>query len=169
MPGGVAIQREITLDRLPGQLAAMGVDPRAVDWRPALADTSVYLGAEYKRSFAESRSPDGTPWRPLKRQRSRRRDRRAKGGSGQKPLRDTGLLMASSSGGAGFIKQLTALSLEQGTNVEYAGFQNNGTRFIPARPFVGVGPKQADMIERIVADRIERQLFGGTATAARRA
>jgi hypothetical protein len=162
MPGGVVIQRTITLPELPRELQRFDIHPASIDYRPALQDVSVYLGAEYKRSFAESRSPDGTPFAPLKRPRRRRRDRRARGGTGQKPLIDRGLLQASGSGKAaqGSVRELHQASLEQGTSLFYADWQNRGTRTIKARPFVGIAERQATMIERIVADRLMRQYFG---------
>lgn len=129
MPGGVAVQRNVTVD-LPGlsrQLAMLEIAPGEIDFRPALADVRVYLWSEAKKCFDESRAPDGTPWAPLKRQRNRRRDKRAKGGSGQKPLRDTGGLMASmTSAASGGISQIDRLSLTQGTAHEFAAVHNFG-------------------------------------------
>lgn len=156
MPGGVAIQRSISLPELPRQLAMLELSPAEIDWRPSLLDVSLYVGAVSKGCFDQSQSPDGVPWKPIK-PRRRKRDRKA---TRFRPLYDTGKLFGSMTGKAGAIRELSSLSLTQGTNVEYAPFQNDGTRTIPARPFVGLTPKHADQIGAIIVDRIMRQYFG---------
>lgn len=169
MPGGVAIQRSISLPELPRQLAMLELSPAEIDWRPTLRDWSVYLATKAKESFDRGASPDGTPWAPLKRQRNRRRDkrgRRAGGGTGQKPLRDTGLLMASMSAAAGVqgsVREFGPASLTQGTAIFYGSFHQEGGRHLPARPFAGVTNAMADMLANIAADRLMRQYFGRAA------
>lgn len=173
MPGGVAIQRDVTLRRFPAALREIGDDAAAAtfDFRLTLKDFSVQLAAWGKQSFDQSRAPDGSPWKPLKRARNRRRDRRARkrgGGSGQKPLRDTGVLMASMSataGAKGGVRIFGQASLEQGTAVEYAAFHQQGTRHIPARPFAGLTAAMVDRLGDIAADRVARQIAGGRGRA----
>lgn len=94
-----------------------------------IKDVSFYLGNSVKRRFDTGTAPDGSPWEPLKNPRNRSRDKRARGGSGQKPLRDSGLLMASATGqpGAeGAVRETGPFHLVQGTNLEYAGVHNFG-------------------------------------------
>lgn len=147
--------RDLTLTGLADELRGMGVDPAALDYSRGLKAVSVYLSAQAKRCFSESRTPDGTPWPPLKNP-SRRR-----GGKSAKPLVDKGILMASMSATAasrGAVRDITRVSLEHGTEIEYAGFQNFGTRTIPAREFVGITDQMAGRIEQIIADDVARQL-----------
>lgn len=151
----------VNLEEFSAALARMGRTAAEIDYGPALNAVSVYLAARAKNSFDMGVSPDGAPWLPLKRPRSRRRDKRAKGGTGQKPLRDTGLLMASVQGRAGVrgsVKVMGRLSVEQGTSLPYAGYHQFGTRHIPARPFLGVTEKDADRIGMMVADVALKQI-----------
>lgn len=100
------------------------------------ADVATYLAAQVKRRFDEGVGPDGSAWLPLKQPRNRPRDRRgakAGGGSGQKPLRDSGRLMASATG-ASSILETGPLHVVQGTNLEYARVHQFGaTMRRPAR------------------------------------
>jgi phage gpG-like protein len=145
----------VDLEGLARDLEAHNIDPGTVDYTRALTAVSVYLWAQAKRCFVTSSTPDGVPWPPFKRTPSRRR-----GGRSAKLLIDTGLLMASTSArnARGAVRNMTRNTLEQGSNLFYAGFQNDGTRAIPARPFVGITAAMADRIADIVADDIERQL-----------
>lgn len=123
------------LTRKLGGIAAH-TDMQRLTFTRSLKESQVYLLSQYKRCFDESRSPDGKPWAPLKRPRNRKRDRKAKGGTGQKPLRDKGLLMAAASASAatGAIRELGRFHLEQGTNLDYAAAQNFGTTIrVPER------------------------------------
>lgn len=139
------------------------------------------LVAASKQNFAGGHAPDGTPWAPLKRPRSRPRDRRVHGGTGQKPLRDTGIAMASlTAGGQGSVDRMTANELVYGTNLEYVAVHQYGHTFparsrakpwvfsgpdgkpvftrrlgpitIPARPFLGWNDDMADNCANILAD-----------------
>jgi phage gpG-like protein len=87
------------------------------------------MGAEAltlaQEGFEKAEAPDGTPWRPLL-------------GREGRPLRNTGRLFNSMS----FRSSSASFSLIATAN--YAGFQNAGTRRIPARPFFpqgGLPPK----------------------------
>lgn len=108
--------------------------PRALP--RTVADVGIYLGAQAKRRFDEGVGPDGVAWVPLKQPRNRSRDRRgarAGGGSGQKPLRDSGRLMASTTGAASIL-ETGPLHVVQGTNLEYAAVHQFGvTMRRPAR------------------------------------
>lgn len=153
----MSVTASLSLSRLGRDLESLGLDPAALDYSRGLRAASVYLAAQSKLCFAESRTPDGTPWPPFKRTPSRRR-----GGRSAKLLIDKGILAASMSaaaaGARGAVRDLTRVSLEQGTNIDYAGWQNFGTRTIPAREFVGITPAHAARIEELIADDVVRQM-----------
>lgn len=151
----VSAGQTLNLQGLADTLRGMSVDPASLDYTHGLKAASVYLSAQAKRCFSESRTPDGAQWPPLKNP-SRRR-----GGRTAKPLVDKGLLMASMSAVAatnGAVRDITKTSVEHGSNLEYAGWQNDGTRTIPARPFVGITDAMAAKIETIIADDVARQM-----------
>lgn len=74
-----------------------------------------------KQNFSKGQGPNGEAWRPLMNPRPR-------GAGGQKPLRDTGLLMASviAKGGKGSVEQVTDSSLVIGTNLDRAAIHQYG-------------------------------------------
>ena len=144
----------VPLERLGEGLAGVvaGIVPTA--FPKSIRDTSVYLSSAAKRRFDAGVDPDGQPWAPLKRQRRRRRDRKAKGGSGQKVLRDTGILMASMSGGAGADIRMGDTYLVQGTSVHYGLFHQFGTVKMVARPFAGINARDLDIITKIATANV---------------
>ncbi len=109
-------------------LEALGSPPRG--YEPLLKRYVVLLSSESKKCFDESRGPDGSPWAALKRPRDRQRDQKGKkagGGSGQKPLRDTLLLMLSvTARGEGHKEEIGPTSLVWGSNLPYAGTHQEG-------------------------------------------
>lgn len=148
----------ITLTRLSAELQRLAIDPAALDYSRGLRIVSVYLGAQAKQCFAGSREPDGTAWPPFKRKPSARR-----GGWSAKLLVDKGLLQASMSASAasGAVREIGRTSLEHGSNLKYAAYQNFGTATIPARQFAGITPAMAERIEQLVADDVMRQVSSG--------
>lgn len=180
---------EVGLSQLAGAIATLGTPPRT--YAPLFAKYKVLLSSESKKCFGEGRSPDGQPWAPLKRPRERQRDKRAKGGSGQKPLRDTDLLMLSvTAKGRGHTETETDTSLTWGSNLPYAAIHQEGgsiqyaerrrerpwvfrgpngetiftrrirahTVTIPARPFLGISDRTADLMADMAADFVMQQL-----------
>src|SRR5262245_26052808 len=140
----------VSLAGLAGVLGSVG---GPLDYQPSLKLVAVYLAAQARRSFDEGRGPDGRPWRPLKKPSKRR------GGASAKPLRDTGLLMASlSARGAQHVEEYQPAALEFGTAVRYGRYHQDGTRTIPARPFLGTTPAMDERIGEIVADQLARQV-----------
>lgn len=143
----------VTLDQLGRYFAGLNGDLRRVDFTPAWKIVRVLVLSETLQHFARGVTPDGTPWAPLKRPSKRR------GGKSAKPLRDKGLLMASVTGaGAGHVEELTKTAFVFGTNLDYAGFHQFGTRRIPQREFLGLGLKTIDRVAGIVADVATKQL-----------
>lgn len=110
---------ELTLSEFAKRLTAKGLEIADIDWRPALKVCRQLLIASTKENFAGGHDPEGTPWLPLKRPR-----RNSKGAD--KPLRNTGLLMGSVTGGTGFVEELTRNRLTVGTNLDYAAIHQFG-------------------------------------------
>jgi phage virion morphogenesis protein len=134
-------------------LGKLGSDLARLDLTKPLNTVAFYLASQAKQSFDKGQSPDGQPWAPLKNPSARR------GGPSSKPLRDTGVLMASLAGrGAGNVTKVRSTALDWGTSVAYASYHQQGTGRIPARPFLGIGPKQEDGIVRILVEHIEKML-----------
>ncbi len=163
--------RTVDLASYLGTLGASYAPSKVILLRP-LRPVSVYLSSQAKSNFDRGQTPDGAPWPPLKRQRARNK-RAAKAGkragahTGQKPLLDSGILMASMSAraaSANAIRAVTggagAASLEQGSNVNYGGFHQNGTRHIPRRQFAGITDQMVTRIGDIVVDDVVRQMAG---------
>jgi phage gpG-like protein len=153
---GVALALEVTPDQLARWCGMAAADLGRLDLTPAWRDVSLLLVAAARNNFDQGRSPSGVPWLPLKRP-SRRR-----GGPGSKPLRDTGLLMASyTAQGSGHVEERTPQRLTWGSNVDRAGWHHFGTATIPAREQIGVTQELADKVAMVVADRVARMLAGG--------
>jgi phage gpG-like protein len=133
-----------------------------IRYEPLLRRFAVLLSAESKKCFAGSKGPEGAAWAPLKRPRRRRRDRqgrRRRRGSGDKPLRDTDVLMLSvTAGGRKHVEQITRTALVWGSDLDYADFHQDGTKTIPARPFVGVSAALLQRMERMTAEYVAREL-----------
>jgi phage virion morphogenesis protein len=130
-----------------------------VDFAPLLRKVAVQLRSDVLACFDQSRSPDGAPWPPLKPATVRRR---RGGGKGAKPLRDTGILMlsATAQGARGHVEQVSGAALTFGSNLDRAGWQNFGTRTIPARPFVGLSARGLKIIEEMCADFARDKIAG---------
>ena len=135
----------LDLSGLPGVQAALA---RLTDFTKPLRTIALLLNAEARLCFVNQAAPDGTPWAKFKRPPSVKR-----GGPSAKLLRDKDLLMGSLTGqGAEHVENVTASRLEWGSNVPWSPFQQDGTRFIPARPFVGLTPGIRAKIARILED-----------------
>lgn len=138
-----------------GYFAGLGSQLAGLSFRRPLETVSFYLASQARRNFDEGHAPDGTPWAPLLHPSAKR------GGASAKPLRDTGLLMASLTGkGSGHVERITDTAIEWGTNVNYGTFHQFGTSRMVARPFLGVTPKMEETISRIILEWVEKQLKG---------
>lgn len=122
---------------------------RTQDMTPAMKVGAQAIQRLMTKTFDNSASPTGKQWKPLAPQTiAKRKD------NSSTPLIDKGPLSESMATSHG------ARSINFGTNVPYAGFQQFGTRYIPARPFMPItrsgeltddaGPAKV-VIERIVA------------------
>ncbi|TXH43945.1 MAG: hypothetical protein E6Q97_33450 [Desulfurellales bacterium] len=107
--------------------------------------TAMLLNRIRTRFLAEQ-SPDGTPWIPSKAGLRRR----AKGGTGT--LFDTGRLFYSiqAAGEGPDIRYL-------GTDVPYAQY-HQGPAAKVERPFLGLGPQDAELLQRFLQRRLDQLL-----------
>lgn len=143
----------LTFEQLARVLEAQGARLAGLSFRAPLKTTAFFLASRARQCFDESHDPSGVPWAPLKNPSARR------GGPGAKPLRDTGMLMASLAGqGSGHVEQVSDVALAWGTNVSYAGYHQEGTGRIPARPFLGITPEMESRIVEIILDHVRRAL-----------
>ncbi len=148
----------IDLSELEAKFQQLGQLPSFA--RP-LAACSKLISASAKDNFHGAHDPEGRPWKPLKNPRRKKGKAKRKGKTktaAHHPLIDTGRLFSSVGGGADHVEQIHALELVTGTNVEYAGYHQDGTRTIPARPFLGFNDSLLDKIEDVIGEWAERQL-----------
>jgi phage virion morphogenesis protein len=121
------------------------------DPSPAMQGMAEDIRGEVDLAFSEGRSPAGERWEPLQPATIAQRP-----GNSSQPLRDTGRLANSIM--AAFGSDYAVV----GTNVEYAGFHQLGTRDIPARPYIPLAEDLAgghsDLVLDAVFDHLERAL-----------
>ncbi len=113
------------------------------DMSPVMREVSEHLLSIAEESFDREGSPDGAPWEPLA--PSTRRSRRRAGKDGPILQRDRHLRRSLDSA-------YDRTSAEAGTNLIYAATHQFGRppAGIPARPFLGIGPGDADHILDII-------------------
>ena len=104
----------IHADTVPVEQYLVRLARRMRDMRPVMNAIGEIIVASVRRNFRESRAPDGTPWKPVKR----------KG----RPLVDSGRLRNSVGYLAGHDR------VEVGTGVVYASFHQFGTGPYTIRP-----------------------------------
>jgi phage gpG-like protein len=144
----------MSLEEFGDWLDAQAEHVRKLSFEKPLRAVGLLLGAAARECFDQGRDPGGSPWAALKNPSARR------GGGTAKPLRDTGLLMASLTAGAsGNVQELSDARLVYGTNVDYSAFHQDGTATIPARPFLGVNELTEDRIVRILLGHVEDNLL----------
>jgi phage gpG-like protein len=105
--------------------------------------------ADAKQNFERSESPNGVPWRRLLFPRVR---------GGDKPLRDTGLLMASISGGAWHVERTGETWVEYGTRRVGARLMNDGGVVHPTRGKYLAIPKTKEALRAGSARNFPREL-----------
>lgn len=147
------MESDIPATSLPSFLDAMRNLIQTPKLAAAIQDWLTHLAGALGKGFLSSQSPDGTAWAPLK-------GKRPKGhNQGTRPLIDFGDLLASVASTAnGHVEIVGDDSAEFGTDLDYAGFQNDGTRRIQARPFIGVSDDMADLVAELVADDLIEQI-----------
>ena len=124
---------------------------RTQDMTPAMKVGAESIQRLIQKTFQTSASPTGEKWEDLDPETIKRRRKKS-----NIPLVDTGKLRLSMATSYG------ARTINFGTNTKYAGFQQFGTRFIPARPFLPV-TRSGDLTDdagpaKLVFDRIAAQV-----------
>ena len=123
---------------------------RSENLTPAMKVGAESIQRLIQKTFQTSASPTGEKWDDLDPETIKRRRKKS-----NIPLVDTGKLRLSMATSYG------ARTITFGTNTKYAGFQQFGTRRIPARPFMPI-TAQGELTmagpAKIVFDRISRQV-----------
>ncbi len=163
---------ELSLADFAALAARRAEDLARLDFTRPLRTIAVLVAGDTRLNFTGQHAPDGSPWLPLRRPRTlpastRRRiqARRRRTGERDQILRDTDVLMASvtSSGAPRHIGTVSPHRLTWGTNLEYAGFLQDGTRFMPARPFLGMSSRLQAQVNQVLAEFVAGHLGGGAA------
>ena len=124
---------------------------RTQDMTPAMKVGAQAISRLLLNTFQQSASPTGVRWKPLAPQTiAKRKD------NSSTPLIDKGPLSESMATSYG------ARTITFGTNIKYAGFQQFGTRYIPARPFLPI-TRDGQLTDdagpaKLVFDRIAAQV-----------
>ena len=157
------ITLKITNDQITGALASLSAFMS--DMTPANQDIGEYLIKSTKERFAEGVSPEGAKWAPKSPTTLAAYGARKSNRIDVRPLfGPSGSLSSKFSYLAG------PDSLEFGSPMIYAGMmQFGGTKAqfpnlwgnIPARPFLGISPKDETGIVGILAEWVERAAAGG--------
>jgi len=139
-------------DGLDDMFSAIDRDVQEIDWREFFLDQADRLEGDHKTYFDEARSPRGTPWAKLAASTIRRKGH-------DKILIDTGRLIKSLTQRGGdairepFVSGNMA-GLVFGTSVPYAHFHMSGTRYMPARPEVGVTEERLQKLQSQVGGAV---------------
>ena len=133
------------------------------DLRPAMRDIGEAMLNSTKARFDDQEAPDGTPWAELKDSTKARKKRNA-----DKILTERGDLRRD------IVYRAGTDQVEIGTPRVYGGTHQFGAEKgsfdsdrgipwgdIPARPFLGVSPDDADTIVDILSDHLRRALERG--------
>jgi phage gpG-like protein len=113
----------MSLDQFAAWAENAGRRARGANPAPAFKRIELLLVRVTKENFDGGHAPDGTPWAPLKFARPR---------GGDKPLRDTGGLMASlTAQGPGHVSRMSDDEFVWGTNHEHAGVHQGGAVIHP--------------------------------------
>ena len=146
---------ELSLDEYARRIeGAAEVLPR-LSFRIPLTVCAILIQNDTRQRFQRGVDPDGNRWKPLK-----RTPRVPKGRGKNQPLWATGRLVASTGAAApGHVQQVGDNVLVYGTSVKYGGFHQDGTKFIPARPFLGIGEPLLRQLGGVVAKYVEEELM----------
>ena len=151
MPQSYEISLEDFARRLGANAQALG----RISFRVPLAVCAYLIQNDTRERFKKGVDPDGNRWKPLK-----RTPRVPKGRSKDQPLWATGRLVASTAANApDHVQDVNDTALVYGSSVKYAGYHQDGTRTIPARPFLGVGPALLEQCAGVVAKYVEEELM----------
>lgn len=143
----------------------LGEALKRLDWAPIFKVIGQILASGTLLNFQQSRSPDGVPWKPLKRPRRRSRAMgRADAAKGEadKPLQDSGLLKGSVTdvNSPDHFENYSGTLFTYGSNVEYGPFHQWGAKYIPIREFLGLNDFILESVQSFLSEEIARQLGG---------
>ncbi len=118
-----------------------------IDFSQLLKDFRYDLAKETSADFANQSTSDGQAWAPLAKATQERK------GLNHILVR-TGALRASlvDVDGAENIDEVTSHELIDGTAVDYATFHETGTKFMPARPVIGMSTATLNQFATRIAD-----------------
>lgn len=118
------------------------------NYADALEKISDDLERQHDRMFQEGREASGAPWKPLKQRTIQRK------GHGI-ILVEFEDLMTSLVGNTGdSIREIYEQEMTWGTSDRKAPYHQEGTKFMPARPPVGISEDTLDQAAEHVADRM---------------
>ena len=92
--------------------------------------------------------PDDKPWKPWAPSTAKARER--KGNAALGLLFDTGTLLRSINAEVKNHGQKGGITVYVGSNTKYAGWLNDGTEKMPARPFLGVSKRAKESIDEAI-------------------
>lgn len=92
--------------------------------------------------------PDDKPWKPWAPSTAKARER--KGNAALGLLFDTGTLLRSINAEVKNHGQKGGITVYVGCNTKYAGWLNDGTEKMPARPFLGVSKRAKESIDEAI-------------------
>jgi phage gpG-like protein len=122
----------LTADQLDSWASGLSARVGQADFAVPMQKCLIATKSDVRDNFEGSHGPDGTPWAPLAHPRLR--------GTGAKPLRDKGLLMASIAAfGQGHIESQSNMGFEVGTNRTGAAIHQYGGTIVPdGHPFLSI-------------------------------
>lgn len=123
------------------------------DYQRELGEFQQIIVAQEAEMFGGQKNAGGTPWAPLKPATIKRKRQ-------NRILYDTGALMASLTnvGGSGNVHEAMPRELVFGTDIEYAGYLQEGTSKMPARPPFGLSETTLAKLAEMIADATVEKL-----------
>jgi phage gpG-like protein len=161
VPSVFVIDNQQELDELVAGIVADFEGLTSSDSGRTWAEDSVGIAEESMRQgFEQSKAPNGSGWAPNAPSTIKRK------GHGV-VLRETGRLGVSLTqethpdAVVEIVAEPSGCGFSRGTSVEYSGFNQNGTKRIPARPHVGLTEEACDEMTELGADLAIEHLKAG--------
>lgn len=124
------------------------------DFAPAFERISEDLERQHDRMFQRGQEADGTPWKPLKARTIKRK------GHGIILIEFEDLYRSLVGFTADSVRVIYRQDMEWGTADYKAIYHQQGTKFMPARPPVGISDETLDRAAEHVADRCVELALG---------
>ncbi len=146
---------ELSLEDFARRLGTNAEALARVSFKVPLTVCAILITNDTRERFKRGVDPDGNSWKPLKKPA-----RVPKGKGRTQPLWATGRLAASTgAGGVGHVQQVGDNALVFGTSVKYGAYHQDGTRTIPARPFLGIGDALMWQLAGVIGKYVEEELL----------